>query len=325
MKRAGWIILLAILLSGCGPAQSPEPSSSSGSKPNGPLMEVSDALRRDAETMAKQLGITVDEAIDRLLQDPIGRLGAELERQEVATFAGLWVQHEPVHRIVVAFTGNGDETIRPYVENTTLADLIEVCAAEATLAELNAAQYEAGRLVDELGLSVASGTHIQENRVELYVTDRPLFDATLQAAGVQLPDHVEVITIYEPLGDDIPFAVTPCPTIHFPQLKTRSAALMVALLEGELVVKDGCLRVGLGDGGESHLVIWQPDFFLNDNDGVIEIWDRNGEAVARVGEEVRMGGGEVRMTKELEQQLRAPMPQECEGPYLLMGELVAGD
>lgn len=319
VKHAGWIILLAILLFGCSPAQSP-------AQPTTAVMEVSDALRRDAETMAEQLGITVDAAIDRLwLQDPIGTLGAELARQEVTTFAGLWIQHEPVYRVVVAFTRNGEKTILPYVENTTLADLIEVRPAEATLAELNTAQYEAGRLVDELGLSVASGSNIQENRVELYVTDRPLFDTTLQAAGVQLPDLVDVITIYEPLGDDVPFAVTPAPAIHFPQLKMRSAAFMAALLEGELTAKDGCLRVDLGDGSESHLVIWQPDYFVNDNEGVIEIWDRNGEAVARVGEEIRMGGGEVRPGEELEQQLREPLPDECEGPYWLMGELVADD
>ena len=305
-----------------GVLQTPTPAI----QPTTASVEVSDALRRDAEAMAEQLGISVDEAIRRLkLQDPIGTLGAELERQEADTFAGLWIQHEPEYRIVVAFTRNGEETIQPYIENTPLADLVKVRTAEVTYEELKAAQQEAHRLLDELGLAVASGIDIKENQVDLYVTDRSLFDATLQEANIQLSEHVEVIIVYEPLGDDIPFAVTPDPTIQFPQLRTRSATFMEALLVGELVVKDGCLRVSAGYSDRGHLIIWQPDYFLNNNEGVVEILDRNGEAVARVGEEIRMGGGEVALTENLKRQLREPLPEQCEGPYWLMGQLVSNE
>jgi hypothetical protein len=314
------LILLVMLLVGCSAPM--ESSLQTSTQPTAVSVEVSDALRRDAEAMAEDLGISVDEAIHRLkLQDPIGTLGAELERLEADTFAGLWIQHEPEYRVVVAFTRNGEETIQPYVEDTPLADLIEVRTAEATYEELKAAQQEVQRLVDELGLSLASGINIEENRVEVYVTDRSLFDTTLREANIQLPDHVEVITIYEPLGDDIPFAVTPVPTIHFPQLKMRSASLMTALLVGKLIVKDGCLRVSTSEDDRGHLIIWQPDYFLNSNEGVIEILNRKGEVVARVGEEIRMGGGEVPLTADLERQLREPLPEQCEGPYWLMGQL----
>ena len=320
-----WLILLVILLVGCSASvENSLQTSTPTTQPTAASVEVSDALRRDAETMAEDLGISVDEAIRRLkLQDPIGTLGAELERLEADTFAGLWIQHEPEYRIVVAFTRNGEETIQPYVENTPLANLIEVRTAEATYEELKAAQQKAHRLLDELGLSLASGINIKENQAELYVTDRPLFDATLQEANIRLPDHVEVITIYEPLGDDIPFAVTPVPTIHFPQLRTRSATFMEALLVGKLIVKDGCLRVSASERDRGHLIIWQPDYFLNSNEGVIEILDRNGQVVARVGEEIRMGGGEVPLTANLKRQLREPLPEQCEGPYWLMGQLVS--
>ena len=320
-----WLILLVILLVGCSaPVENSLQTSTPIAQPTAASLEASDALRRDAEMMAEDLGISVDEAIRRLrLQDPIGTLGAELERLEADTFAGLWIQHEPEYRVVVAFTRNGEETIRPYVEDTPLADLIEVRTAQATYEELKAAQQEVHRLLDESGLSLASGINIEENRVELYVTDRSLFDTTLREANIRLPDHVEVITIYEPLGDDIPFAVTPVPTIHFPQLRTRSAAFMEALLVGKLIVKDGCLRVSASEGDRGHLIIWQPDYFLNSNEGVIEILDRNGEVVARVGEEIRMGGGEVALTENLKRQLREPLPEQCEGPYWLMGQLAS--
>ena len=163
-----WLILLVILLVGCSASvENSLQTSTPTTQPTAASVEVSDALRRDAETMAEDLGISVDEAIRRLkLQDPIGTLGAELERLEADTFAGLWIQHEPEYRIVVAFTRNGEETIQPYVENTPLANLIEVRTAEVTYEELKATQQEAHRLLNELGLSLASGINIKENQVE---------------------------------------------------------------------------------------------------------------------------------------------------------------
>ncbi len=319
MNRIFWLVVLSMMLAGCA---APVAGTGSATTSTPKLLEGDEALQRDAETMAGSLGISVDEAIRRLQQqDDIGRLGAELESQEAGTFAGLWIQQTPTYRVVVAFTRDGEKTIRRYVSNTPQAGVIEVRTAQATLAELEAAQQRVIALMESLGFAMSSGINIQENRVELYVTDRPQFDAALQTAKVRLPDHVVAITIYEPLGDKIPFPVTPDPTIHLPELKTRSAAFMTALAIGKLVVKDGCLRIGEGDS--SYLVLWQPDYFVNNNNGVIEVLDRNGQVVARVGEEIQMGGGEVSLTAELERQLRKPLPNECPGPYWLMGQLAS--
>ncbi len=316
-NRLPFLILLALMLATCaapsvGPRLQPSPTPK--------LLEGDEALRRDAQAMATSLGISVDEAMGRFQQQPgIGELNAALASREAGTFAGLWIQQEPAYRVVVAFTRNGEQTIQRYIANTSFANIVEVRTARASLVELTNAQQEAMELMSRLGLSVASSTNIQENRVELFVTDRALFDAALQKANTRLPDHVVAITTYEPLTS-VPFAITPDPSIQMSQLRTRSPAFMLALLEGNLVVKDGCLRVAQGE--TSHLIIWQPDYFINNNRGTLEVLDRRGQSVARVGEEIQMGGGEVPLTPELERQLREPLPPQCGAPYWLMGDLV---
>lgn len=198
------------------------------------------------------------------------------------------------------------------------APVEETPSVEATLDELKAAQQEAGQLLNELGLFLSSDINIKENQVEVYVTDSKLFYKTLQEADAQLPEHVVAIIIYEPLYE-IPFDINPDPSVCFPQLKMRSGSFMESLVTGELVLEDCYLRV------DQELIIWQPDYFVNNNDGTIEILDRNGEVVARVGEEVYMGGGEIKSIDYINKLLKEPLPQDCEGPYWLMGEIVPMD
>ncbi len=60
---------------------------------------------------------------------------------------------------------------------------------------------------------------------------------------------------------------------------------------------------------------------MNDNHGQVEILNREGRVLARVGEQVRMGGGTIPLTPEFERQLQEPIPSACHGPYLLMGQI----
>lgn len=178
-----------------GPETAPpeEPSGPGGDK------EVEDPLARDAQWYADDQGVSLEEAIRRLkLQEELSSsgLGPALEANEADTFAGLWIQHEPEYRFVVLFTRDGEEKIRPYIEGEPWADIVEVRnGADATLTELEAAQAEAGRIVRELDTRADSGINVQENRVELYVTDRTRLDAALREAGLRLPDHVAVIEV----------------------------------------------------------------------------------------------------------------------------------
>lgn len=192
------------------------------------------------------------------------------------------------------------------------APVEETPSVEPTYEELQAARREAGQLLDELGLSVSSGINIKENQVEVYVTDSKLFYKTLQEADAQLPDHVVAIIIYEPLYE-IPFEINPDPSVHFLQLKMRSGTFAAGELYGELALEDGYLRV------EGTLIIWQPDYFVDNNEGTIEILDRNGEVVARVGEEVYMGGGATWSVEHVNSLIREPLPQDCQGPFWFQG------
>ncbi len=99
---------------------------------------VSDALRRDAEAYAEAQGVSLDEAIRRLRQqDPIGELNAVLQEREGDIFGGLWIQHQPEHKVIVLVTADQRRIRRRYVRGGPLEETVEIRHAEATLEELH--------------------------------------------------------------------------------------------------------------------------------------------------------------------------------------------
>jgi len=161
------------------------------------LFNDNDPLLWDAQVYASNMGVSLDEAIRRFqLQDIAGDLDAELSMKEAETFAGLWLEHTPEFRLVVQFTRNAEETIKPYISKE-LADIVEVRTAKVSLLELQKAQDDVISSVSGLDIPVESGINVFENRVELYVVDRARFDEAVQEGKVQLPDNVVVITVEE--------------------------------------------------------------------------------------------------------------------------------
>jgi len=232
-----------------------------------------------------------------------------LEVLEGDTFSGLWLGGAGV---VVAFTENGEETIKDYlVEGSLLARRITLRTYEVSFNELSSAQHEIHRILDKHGLSVGSYIDVVKNRVVLMVTDAELFNDTLAEAGLTLPEYVVPDIIYKP-ADGPPPGINPDASVHFPQLKTASASYMQALLTGKLTLEDGYLRV------HDRIIIWQPDFFVHNNNGTIEILDKDGKVVGRVGEEIYMGGGEIPMPPE-DKFIKEPLPDDIEGPFWLQG------
>lgn len=170
-----------------------QPSSS----PQDPLTQE-EALAKDARMYADEFGVTLGEAVRRLeLQDPIGKLSAELEANEKATFAGLFVEHEPEYRVVARFTRGGERTLGRYVEGGPLEGLVGAAPASATLSELKKSEINTTRTVRALGIRSESAVIVSGNRVELRVTDEQGLSRSLGAARAGLPEEVEVVEVPE--------------------------------------------------------------------------------------------------------------------------------
>ncbi|MBN2239721.1 MAG: hypothetical protein JW712_08100 [Dehalococcoidales bacterium] len=294
-----------------------------------------DPAKFDAAIYAKHMGISQEEAEYRFeIQDRAGPFGAELEANEKETLAGFWIQHEPEYGLVAAFTRDGEETLEKYREKyPDLVEITEVQSMQYTLQQLLYAQEKTNRELRAVELNLSSGTDVKNNRVEIYVTDSELFYSTLEENGIELLDCVYPVVIYEPL-DEVPDGLNPDPSVHMAQLKMASGSYMDALLSGKLELVDGYLRV------DEYLIIWQPDYFVHNNSGTIEIWDRDGNVVGRLCEWIQMGGGEGKNIPY--GSLTEPVPEEIEGPvwiqggsprivsgsqneYLITGDLSAGE
>ena len=160
------------------------------------LSDVSPEIVEDARDYAEAYGVSLDEAIGILAgQEAIGDLGYALQSSEIATFGGLWIQHEPDYRIVVAFTRDGEETIRSYLEGTSVTGIVEVRQVEKSLVELGRAREEAEAMVRELGFNFGSGLDIRNNMVQLHLTGAEIeeLEVELKKAGLTLPDNVELV------------------------------------------------------------------------------------------------------------------------------------
>ena len=244
-------------------------SASSSANPT-EAVQISDAMLQDAQMMASEMNISLEEAVNRFsFQESIGHLAATLSEKESETFAGLWIEYEPEYRVVTLFTRNGKATIQPYIQGTALEELIDVETAKRSLKELENLQQEISQLSDEIGLSISSGINIRENRVEIYLTDQKLWESKLAEHNQQVPEGIEVIVIYEPLETDSVPVFTPAAEIFLPQLRVRSPFFMEALIEGTLEILDTCPRVVPDDESSGWLIIWQPDYFVSNNHGII--------------------------------------------------------
>ncbi|MBN1246352.1 MAG: hypothetical protein JXC32_01780 [Anaerolineae bacterium] len=253
---------------------------------------VSEALRRDAAAYAEAQDVSLDEAIRRLtLQDPAGELNAVLQEQEPGVFAGLWIEHEPAYQVVVAVTRDQRRIWRRYIEGSPIADEVRIAQATVSYRDLQEAQAQTMAVLDAIGSRASTGIDLPRNCVVVYA-DPAALEPRVEAAGEALPDPL----CFEPTSFPPPPPLDPPPGITFPRRDPPEGltAEMAALLIGELVQVAGCLRVRAEGYDAGILVIWPYDHTVTaDEFGNLEVRDGAGQVVAREGETVRMGGGEV--------------------------------
>lgn len=295
-----------------------------------PVHSDGDPATLDASRYASQIGISLDEAKRRLdLQGLIGQLDAALSEHESTTFAGLWIEHTPRYRIVVQFTQDAQRTIAKYIHSHELAEVLEVRTAGSSLAELREAHAQAFEALMGEGITFDSGIDVKVGKVLIYVGEgeRGRLDAAVIRGNVRLPDKVDVVTVPElstnaqRLGripasseTDGPY---PSTTIYFPQVR-EDRDVPDALLEGELVLKNGCLR-SENPTGWSHLLIWPQRFRLSVDGRDIRIIGDSGVSLS-IGDEISIGGGEVPLY-HLQTLVEQPIPSDCRGPYWLVGNV----
>jgi hypothetical protein len=129
---------------------------------------------------------------------------------------------------------------------------------------------------------------------------------------------------------------TPTSSVHFILLEpvrdnheadasseeVRQRVYMTAELIGDLTLVDDCLRVNDAYAEVSYLVLWQPELSLKAEDDSLYILNEAGQVVAQVGEEVYLGGGEVKSIDHLNEYVRQQLPPACPGPYWIVGAKV---
>jgi hypothetical protein len=165
---------------------------------------LSDEMRENpmllpATIYANHYSVSVDEALKRLeIQNSFGETGlqTELSTQEPGTFGGLWLQHEPEFKIVVAFTRDGEATFRKHysAKLEPFMPYFEVRTVKVSLAVLEQTQLQIGHVFDKLDIPTNSAVHVIENRVDFTVAEsvRTKVEGAIQSGKLDLPEYAVI-------------------------------------------------------------------------------------------------------------------------------------
>lgn len=314
-------------------------SAQTGSLTEAESREIDQQIERggddtDAAMYARDVGVSLTEAKRRMAiqnrdavrpreepgpppppPDSVSRIGQLLEQKEAASFAGMWWQHQPDYRMVVAFTRDPEATLRKYTTDPLFEARLRPGPSQA---ELRATQDRVFKEVVALGIGASGGSDIKEGRVELAIhNDWDKLQAALADGRLRVPAYVRFTP--PPTLRRAPPAPPPGVAVPFlPRSKSYGGPSMTALAMGRLEVVDGCVRLMVGSG-RGTLVIWDGSYALDaaTEPGVFRIVNRRSGDFVRVGDEVALGGGGG--SKPDPAWLLEPIPEGCRGPYFYGG------
>lgn len=105
------------------------------------------------------------------------------------------------------------------------------------------------------------------------------------------------------------------PAPYFPVQKEVAETQMLVLLPGKLEIEAGYIRVNVTKD-LSALIIWPYGYSLKIEGREIWINNEKDQAILRVGDTVKLGGGFVDVSAA-ERAIGHPLPEDAKGPYFL--------
>lgn len=183
------VLLLTIVSCGSVETESKEPNSVSQTE-----HEEEDAIRRDAEVYAEYEGVSVEEAINRFeLMNESGDLQAVIVENE-ESYAGSWIEHQPVYRFVVAFDGDGEAIIKKYVEeDSPLAEKIKILNFKYSYRELETIRDSITSLMEEKGVYAYTDIDMKNNSVDFRFFDKESADEVIRQERLEIADCVSIL------------------------------------------------------------------------------------------------------------------------------------
>lgn len=158
------------------------------------VLNENESLLKDAQEYAKASNVSLNEAVTRLeIQDDIGRLDADLSNKLPKIYSGLWIQHVPNFKVIIKTTGD-TEAVLAEIENSTLAEIVEVRKASKTLEELSEESRLVSKNARNLGVKVDIGTNIFTNQTEVYTSEDSVY-SELERSTLPIFESVKVVKI----------------------------------------------------------------------------------------------------------------------------------
>ena len=115
---------------------------------------------------AETFHVSVEEAESRFAkEDYAGEVGHLIETGSPETFAGIWIEHEPVFRVVVRFVGDAKAQLAKYTQDP----LFVPETAPRPYKLLVEAQNSIARQLAEHGFDFESDIDLKKSEVTLYV------------------------------------------------------------------------------------------------------------------------------------------------------------